>query len=333
VSTNGGSRWLALGSALTLVVGPLSSPAYPSSEKKRARAYRDINAIGHRVIGYPYGTGNWYSLDKEKELGTQVSAAFEKSIPLLRDSMTESYLDRLGQVIARNSDAQLPITILVIDSEDSYFLTLLGGHQYVTRGLLLQLQNEGELAAAIARGVAHTALRSATGELTRTNLIKLTTVTGVFVGPGGVANGTADSALGVPVTLLHFSREDESAADYFGVQYLYKSGYDPDCFIGFIQKAWPASSKTTATAFSPFPPLPERLKALERERSVKFCPSGLEPSRAQRSSRHFENTCSLSPLPSQCQRYPPYFAQTRKSSIDCRTIDDYAQNPSMSEMA
>lgn len=265
VSTNGGSRWLALGLALTLVVGPLSSPAYPSSEKKRAKAYRDINAIGHRVIGYPYGAGNWYSLDKEKELGTQVSATFEKSIFLLRDSMTESYLDRLGQVIARNSDAQLPITIRVIDSEDSYFLTLLGGHQYVTRGLLLQLQNEGELAAAIARGVAHTALRSATGELTRSNLIKLTTVTGVFVGPGGVANGTADSALGVPVTFLHFSREDESAADYFGVQYLYKGGYDPDCFIGFIQKAWPASSKTTATAFSPFPPLPERLKAVERE--------------------------------------------------------------------
>jgi len=267
VSTGGQSRWLALGLALTLVVGPLSSPAYPSSEKKRAKAYRDINAIGHRVIGYPTGVGNWYSLDKEKELGTQVSAAFEKSTPLLRDSTTESYLDRLGQVIARNSDAQLPITIRVIDSEDSYFLTLLGGHQYVTRGLLLQLQNEGELAAAIARGVAHTALRSATGELTRSNFIMLTTVPGVFVGPGpgGVANGTAASVLGVPLTFLHFSRGDESAADYFGVQYLYKSGYDPDCFIAFIQKAWPASSKTTATAFSPFPPLPERLKAVERE--------------------------------------------------------------------
>ncbi len=71
--------------------------------------------------------------------------------------------------------------------------------------------------------------------------------------------------MAAPLTLLKFRRQDESAADYFGIQYLYKSGYDPECFIGFIQKAWPLSGITTAKAFSPFPPLPERLKALEKE--------------------------------------------------------------------
>ena len=202
-------------------------------------------------------------------MGAQFSASFEKSITLLRDSTTEAYLDRLGQVVARNSDAQLPITIRVIDSEDSYALTLFGGHQYFTRGLLLQLQDEGELAAAIARGVAHTALRSATGELTRSNLINLTTFPTISVGTPpiyvGVANGTTDTSLGIPLTRLHFRRLDESAADYFGIQYLYKSGYAPECFISFVRKAWPSSGKTTAKAFSPFPPLPERLDALQRE--------------------------------------------------------------------
>jgi hypothetical protein len=90
--------------------------------KKRAKGYRDINAIGHRVIGYPYGHGNWYSLDKEKEIGTQVSAAFEKSTTLLHDSTTQAYLDRLAQTITRNSDSQLPITIRVIDSDSSYVI-------------------------------------------------------------------------------------------------------------------------------------------------------------------------------------------------------------------
>ena len=248
-----------------LVVGSLAHSAYSSSDKKRAKTYRDINAIGNRVIGYQYGYGNWFSLDKEKEIGTQVSATFKKSMPLLQDSATQVYLDRLAQTIARNSDSQLPITIRVIDSEDSYALTLLGGYQYISRGLLLQLENEGELAAAIARGVAHTALRSATGEATRANLAKAMTVPLIFVGPGGVGNSTSDPGLAVPLTLLKFRREDESAADYFGVQYLYKSGYDPDCFISFIQKEWPPSGRATAKAFSPFPLLTERLQALQRE--------------------------------------------------------------------
>jgi beta-barrel assembly-enhancing protease len=262
---SGRRRWSTLGLALILVIGPLSNSAYPSSEGKRTKAYRDINAIGHRVIGYPSGYGNWYSLDKEKEIGTQVSAAFESSTTLLHDSTTQEYLDGLARSITRNSDSQLPITIRVIDSEDSYALTLLGGYQYISRGLLLQLQNEGELAAAIARGIAHTALRSATGEATRTSLMKMMTLPVIFTGRDGVAANSTDPGLSVPLTFLKFSRDDESAADYFGVQYLYKSGYDPECFIGFIQKVWPPSVKPTAKAFSPFPPLPERLKALEKE--------------------------------------------------------------------
>jgi predicted Zn-dependent protease len=144
------------------------------------------------VIGYQQGFGNWFSLDKEKEIGTQVSAAFEKSTTLLPDPITQKYLDRLAQTITRNSDSKLPITVRVIDSEDSYALTLLGGYQYITRGLLLQLQNEGELAAAIARGIAHTALRSATGEATRTSLMKMMTIPVIFMGQDGVAaNSTA----------------------------------------------------------------------------------------------------------------------------------------------
>ncbi len=250
---------------IALVVGLLAELVYSSADKKKPRAYRDINSIGHRVIGYQTGTDNWYSLEKERESGTQVSAAFEKSTPLLRDSMTESYLDRLGRMIARNSDARLPITIHVIDSEDSYALTLLGGHQYITRGLLLQLQNEGELVAAVARGVAHTALRSATGELTRANLMQFMNLPAIFTGTGGVANSTADSALGVPLTMLEYTREDESAADYIGIQYLYKSGYAPECFISFVQKAWPPSATTTTKTFSVFAPLPQRLDALQKE--------------------------------------------------------------------
>jgi predicted Zn-dependent protease len=139
-----------------------------------------------------------------------------------------------------------------------------GGYQYITRGLILRLQNEGELAAAIAREIAHTAFRSATGEATRSGLMKMMTVPLIFMGEDGVC-ANSGASLAVPLTILKFRREDESAGDYFGVQYLYKSGYAPECFIGFIQKAWSPSGTVTVDAFSPFPPLPERLKAIQKE--------------------------------------------------------------------
>jgi len=244
---------------MALVLVALAHLAYSSD--KKPQAYRDINAIGHREIGYPTGVGNWYSLDKEKEIGTQASATFEKSTSLLRDPLTESYLDRLAQTIARNSDAQLPIMIRVIDSEDCYALTFAGGHLYITRGLLLRLQNKGELAASIARGVAHTALRSATGEATRTRLLGIAGFPVIGQDPPLPVNGT-DSAFADKLVLLSYRRKDELAADYFGIQYLYKSGYAPECFGSFVQKAWPSSAKAT---FSPFPPLKTRLDALQKE--------------------------------------------------------------------
>jgi predicted Zn-dependent protease len=257
-------RCLTLFFVLIAIVGQLAPFASSSSDGKRTNTNRDINAIGHRVIGYPTGLGNWYSLDKEKEMGAQFSAAFETSTPVLHDSLTQSYLDRVVQTINSNSDSQLPTTVRVIDTQDSYALTLAGGYQYISRGLLLQLQNEGELAAALARGIAHTALRSATGEVTRAGLMKVATMPPIFVGQGGLA-GSTDPDRGVQLMLLSFERRDESWADYFGIQYLYKSGYAPECFIAFVQKAWPPLGEPTARAFSPFPPVAERVKALEKE--------------------------------------------------------------------
>ena len=82
---------------IALVAGALVHLSYSSDDPRNPKAYRDINAIGHRVIGYPVGVGKWYSLDREAKMGAQASAAFEKSTPVLRDSLTQSYLDRLGR--------------------------------------------------------------------------------------------------------------------------------------------------------------------------------------------------------------------------------------------
>ena len=168
---------------LTVAAFPVAS--HSSAEKKKPKAYREINAIGHRVIGYQSGYGNWYSLDKEKQIGAQLSAEYEKSTPLIHDAATQAYLDGLTRTVSQNSDTQFAITTRVVDSESSFALTLAGGYQYISRGLLLQMENEGELAAVIARGIAHTSLRSGTGMATRTSLMKMMTIPLISVSPDG----------------------------------------------------------------------------------------------------------------------------------------------------
>jgi beta-barrel assembly-enhancing protease len=260
-------NWLTLSLAFGLTVGLLPGPVFGSSPstRKRSKADRDIDAIGHRTIAY--GPANWYSLEKEKEIGGKLSSNLEKSTALLRDSRAGAYLDRLAQTVAQHSDVQMPVTVRVIDSEDVYALTLPGGYQYITRGLLLRLDNEGELASVIARGIAHSALHTAMKEYTRAALTSIS-LPMISVGQDALINSTSDAGFAIPLMLLKMRRDDELDADYFGVQYVYKAGYDTECFSRFVQTVWPASSvagNPPAKAFSAFPPLTERQDALRKE--------------------------------------------------------------------
>jgi predicted Zn-dependent protease len=70
--------------------------------------------------------------------------------------------------------------------------------------------------------------------------------------------------------MLRFKRQFEFGADYFGIQYLYKAGYNTDSFTDVVQRIWP-STKASAEAFSPFPPTSDRVKLL-REEVVELLP-------------------------------------------------------------
>lgn len=228
--------------ALLFAVSLSATPLLGSSSPiKRSDSDRDIGAIGHRKIANRR-EADQYSLDTEKRIGAQFSSNLERSTPLLRDPTTSSYIDHLAQTVAQNSDTRFPIAVRVIDSEEVYALTLPAGYQYITRGLLLRVGNECELASVLARGIAHTALRSAMNAPT--------------------SFGVDDHRDFVKKKIGKFETEEELNADYFGIQYLYKSGYDPECFPTVIQTVW---TDNPAKAFSAFPPVPDRLKALREE--------------------------------------------------------------------
>lgn len=230
-------------------------PALVFGQTKRSKSDADIGSIGHRNIAQG---PNFYTTEKEKELGNKLALETEKSYRFVADPSITAFVEQIAKNVQRNSDKHIPITIKLIDTEEVKAFTLPGGHQYITRGLLLGIESEGELASALARGIAHTALRSGTKIATKAEMLQLSTIPVASSGEGGTPN------IGVPLVELKARREAELDADYFGVQYLFKSGYDTKCFLDFVARIGDAN-KTVPETFSEYPPLSQRLQYLKTE--------------------------------------------------------------------
>jgi beta-barrel assembly-enhancing protease len=210
------------------------------------------------------------SPEKEKQLGAQLSAAVERTATLVNDPVVTAYLAGLAQNVARNSDAQMPIAVSVIDTDELNACTSPGGYQYITRGLLLRLESEGELASVLARGIALSALHLPTRALMRASFVTIASLP-------MKTPATAFACTSSPLTIFNGMRqEDELDADYFGLQYLYKTGYDSDCFVRFTQRVWPAPTASASTPFTSFPPLNRRLKDMRAEIADILPPRGQE---------------------------------------------------------
>ncbi|HYL16513.1 MAG TPA: M48 family metallopeptidase [Terriglobales bacterium] len=232
------------------------------------RSLRDLNAIGNRNVGCGRGLGNWYSLEGQIRMGKEFSQQVEQTAKLVKDPVITEYINRIGQNLVRNSDSQVPFTIKVIDSDDVNAFALPGGFFYVNSGLILAADNEAELAGVMAHEIAHVAACHAARENTRGQLMNLASIPLIFVG-GGIGYAAQNLAgLVLPMTFLKFSRGFESEADYLGVQYLYKAGYDPQAFTAFFEKVQAMEKKrpgTLAKAFDTHPQTPDRMARSQHE--------------------------------------------------------------------
>jgi hypothetical protein len=209
----------------------------PGSQKANVKpgSIDDVNAVGNRDIG-GRGVGNWYSTDTEIKMGKMYSMEIEKSTKFITDPVVTEYVNRIGQNIVKNSDCKVPFTIKVIDSDEINAMALPGGFFYVNSGLILNADEEAELAGVMAHETAHVCAHHAVREQTRMNYAQLGTIPLIFIG-GWTGYGIYEAAsIGVPITFMKFSREFEAQADYLGVQYMYRAGYDPQAFISFFEK-------------------------------------------------------------------------------------------------
>jgi predicted Zn-dependent protease len=227
----------------------------------------DVSSVGNRDIG-GRGMGNWYSTDTEIKMGKMYAMEIEKSTKFITDPVVVEYVNRIGQNIVRNSDCKVPFTIKVIDSDEINAMALPGGFFYVNSGLILNADEEAELAGVMAHETAHVCAHHAVREQTRMNYAQLGTIPLIFIG-GWTGYGIYEAAsIGVPLTFLHFSREFEAQADYLGVQYMYRAGYDPQAFISFFEKIQALEKRKpgmVSKAFSDHPQTPDRILHSQEE--------------------------------------------------------------------
>ena len=213
---------------------------------------RNINA--HQI--------NFYSLNKEVALGRQLAADVDRQGKFIDDPVVSEYVNRVGQNLALHSDAKIPFTIKVLDSDDVNAFALPGGFLYVNKGAILAADSEAELAGVMAHEIAHVAARHGVEQASKATLANYAMIPLIFMtgGLGYIAYQAAQ--IGVPLTFLKFSRNIESEADKLGAQYLWAAGYDPNNFLSFFEKLEKKEKRkpgTLSKLFGSHPPTPDRI--------------------------------------------------------------------------
>ena len=245
----------------------LALAATPAFAQDTSRKTKDDPAqIGNRDVGKGV---NFYSLEKERALGRQLAQEVERQAKIIDDPLIAEYINRLGQNLARNSDAKGPFTFKVIESPEVNAFALPGGYVFVYSGLIRIADEEDELAAAMAHEIAHVAARHMTRQATKTQLANMATIpAGIFLGGWTGYAARQGAGLAIPMSFLSFARKDESEADYLGVQYLYAAGYDPTGAISIFEKMEALERRTPGTisrAFSTHPMDADRIQRTEKE--------------------------------------------------------------------
>jgi beta-barrel assembly-enhancing protease len=230
------------------------SPAIAADNKK------DPDQIGNRDVGKGI---NFYSIEKEIALGKQMAQEVERQARIVDDPVVAEYVNRVGQNLVRNSDAKVPFTIKVVDDEEINAFALPGGFFFVNTGVLLNADNEAEMAGVMGHEIAHVAARHGTRQATRSELVQYGTLPLIFM--GGMVGYAIYQGVGiaVPMGFLKFSRGFEAEADMLGLEYVYKAGYDPTAFVDFFEKVESQEKKKPgmmSKLFSSHPPTEERIK-------------------------------------------------------------------------
>ncbi|HEX7334554.1 MAG TPA: M48 family metallopeptidase [Pyrinomonadaceae bacterium] len=244
-----------------------TTPAATTTAKssKPLSTNEDPAMIGKRNINTGIIAKMSGSTEKEVRLGRELAAEVDRQAKFVDDPLITEYVNRVGQNIVLHSDAKVPFTIKVIDSDEVNAFALPGGFFYVNKGLILAADNEAELAGVMAHEIAHVAARHAVENQTKGSLLEYAALAGsIFIGgiPGMIYQNTA--GIGLLGIFMKFSRGAEEEADKLGVQYMYAAGYDPGAMATMFEKLEAKNKKKPgfiSRAFASHPAPPDRRQA------------------------------------------------------------------------
>ena len=226
----------------------------------------DVDEIGNRKVAHK----SIISEEKEIAIGKQYSVEIERSAKLLTDPVVNEYVNRVAQNVARNSDLKIPLTVKVIDDPSINAFALPGGFLYVNTGLLMAADEEDQVAGVVAHEIAHVAARHWASQMTKMTFAQFAMLPLIFVPMSyPVYMGVMEAYMqGVPLAFLKFNRGAEAEADYLGIQYMYKAGYDPNSYVAFFGKVMEEERRMPGSmpqVFMDHPPTGDRIIKTEEE--------------------------------------------------------------------
>lgn len=253
-------RMIVAGVLAVLVALSLTSLASAGGDDK------NIDNIGNRKVAHR----SIISEEKEIAYGKQYADQIDQQAKIVKDPVVAEYVNRVSQNIARNSDLKVPLTVKVIDDPTINAFALPGGFLYVNTGTVLAADEEDELAGVVAHEIAHVAARHWASQMTKMTLLNYATIPLIFLPMTyPVYMGVSEAMnIGIPVVFLKFSRSAEAEADYLGLQYMYKAGYDPNSYVTFFGKVMQEERREPGSVpkiFADHPPTADRVIKCQEE--------------------------------------------------------------------
>jgi len=259
------TRFLMMGGLLAVLLCA-AIPVFAKNTTDTKNKMDNVYDIGHRRVAHR----SIISEQKEIAIGKKYSEQIDRSSKLVKDPVITEYVNRVAQNIAENSDAKVPITVKVIDSPEINAFTLPGGFIYVNTGLLHAAGSEAQLAGVLAHETAHVACRHWASDMTKQTLLQFAMIP-LMITPLsypvylGITEGMN---FGIPLAFLKFSRNDEQQADFLGLQYMWKAGYDPNAYLAMFSKIITeqrSNPGSVPSVFMDHPPTQDRIIAAEKE--------------------------------------------------------------------